>query len=105
MEQRIWWVHLDLNQGPAGYEPVALTAELWTHLRSLKLFCFSFSIASVFGTARHSFLDLQVATDSAIRELDVRSALNDPRATCRESNRRRRQECEPVRHESSCYFP
>ena len=25
-----WWVHLDSNQGPAGYEPVALTAELWT---------------------------------------------------------------------------
>ena len=24
------WVHLDLNQGPAGYEPDALTAELWT---------------------------------------------------------------------------
>ena len=24
------WAHLDLNQGPAGYEPVALTAELWT---------------------------------------------------------------------------
>ena len=25
-----WWVHLGSNQGPAGYEPVALTAELWT---------------------------------------------------------------------------
>src|SRR5713226_888619 len=24
------WVHLDSNQGPAGYEPDALTAELWT---------------------------------------------------------------------------
>src|SRR5215203_5349558 len=24
------WVHLDLNQGPTGYEPDALTAELWT---------------------------------------------------------------------------
>ena len=20
-----WWAHLDLNQGPTGYEPVALT--------------------------------------------------------------------------------
>ena len=25
-----WWVHQDSNLGPAGYEPVALTAELWT---------------------------------------------------------------------------
>jgi hypothetical protein len=24
-----WWAHPDLNQGPSGYEPVALTAELW----------------------------------------------------------------------------
>ena len=24
------WAHLDSNQGPAGYEPDALTAELWT---------------------------------------------------------------------------
>src|SRR4051794_38638953 len=24
------WVHLDSNQRPAGYEPDALTAELWT---------------------------------------------------------------------------
>ena len=24
-----WWVHQDSNLGPAGYEPVALTAELW----------------------------------------------------------------------------
>lgn len=23
-----WWAHLDLNQGPTGYEPVALTTEL-----------------------------------------------------------------------------
>ena len=21
----MWWAHLDLNQGPTGYEPVALT--------------------------------------------------------------------------------
>src|SRR5947208_8080191 len=27
---RLWWVHQDSNLGPAGYEPVALTAELWT---------------------------------------------------------------------------
>ena len=26
----LWWVHQDSNLGPAGYEPVALTAELWT---------------------------------------------------------------------------
>ena len=24
-----WWAHLDLNQGPTGYEPAALTTELW----------------------------------------------------------------------------
>src|SRR5258706_15541652 len=24
------WVHLGSNQGPSGYEPDALTAELWT---------------------------------------------------------------------------
>lgn len=23
------WAHLDSNQGPIGYEPTALTAELW----------------------------------------------------------------------------
>ena len=23
-----WWAHLDLNQGPIGYEPTALTTEL-----------------------------------------------------------------------------
>jgi hypothetical protein len=23
-----WWAHLDSNQGPTGYEPVALPAEL-----------------------------------------------------------------------------
>lgn len=22
----LWWAHLDLNQGPAGYEPAALTS-------------------------------------------------------------------------------
>ena len=25
---KVWWAHPDLNQGPSGYEPVALTAEL-----------------------------------------------------------------------------
>src|SRR5579864_3955990 len=30
---RSWWVHQDSNLGPAGYEPVALTAELWTRTR------------------------------------------------------------------------
>ncbi len=24
-----WWAHLASNQGPTGYEPVALPAELW----------------------------------------------------------------------------
>lgn len=29
-EAPIWgWAHLDSNQGPTGYEPAALTAELW----------------------------------------------------------------------------
>src|SRR5438034_6121754 len=30
LADRSWWVHQDSNLGPAGYEPVALTAELWT---------------------------------------------------------------------------
>ena len=25
----LWWAHLGSNQGPTGYEPVALPAELW----------------------------------------------------------------------------
>ena len=29
------WVHLDSNQGPTGYEPDALTAELWTRETAL----------------------------------------------------------------------
>jgi hypothetical protein len=27
------WAHLDSNQGPSGYEPPALTAELWAQPR------------------------------------------------------------------------
>ena len=27
-----WWAHLGSNQGPTGYEPVALPAELWALL-------------------------------------------------------------------------
>ena len=27
-----WWAHLDSNQGPTGYEPVALPVELWALL-------------------------------------------------------------------------
>ena len=27
-----WWAHLDSNQGPTGYEPVALPIELWALL-------------------------------------------------------------------------
>ena len=30
-ESRHPWAHLDLNQGPTGYEPAALTPELWAH--------------------------------------------------------------------------
>jgi hypothetical protein len=26
-----WWAHLASNQGPSGYEPVALPTELWAH--------------------------------------------------------------------------
>jgi hypothetical protein len=26
---KTWWAHLGSNQGPSGYEPVALPAELW----------------------------------------------------------------------------
>ena len=26
------WAHLGSNQGPTGYEPVALPAELWAHM-------------------------------------------------------------------------
>src|SRR3569832_599469 len=28
------WAHLDSNQGPGGYEPPALTAELWAQPRA-----------------------------------------------------------------------
>ena len=28
-----WWGYLDLNQGPTGYEPAALTTELYPHIR------------------------------------------------------------------------
>ena len=31
-----WWAHLDSNQGPTGYEPVALPAELWARASSAK---------------------------------------------------------------------
>ena len=30
----MWWAHLGSNQGPTGYEPVALPAELWALLPS-----------------------------------------------------------------------
>jgi hypothetical protein len=32
-----WWAHQDLNLGPLGYEPIALTTELWA-LRPLNYF-------------------------------------------------------------------
>ncbi len=28
----VWWAHQDSNLGRTGYEPVALTAELWALL-------------------------------------------------------------------------
>ncbi len=28
----VWWAHQDSNLGPTGYEPVALTTELWALL-------------------------------------------------------------------------
>jgi hypothetical protein len=28
-EHFMWWAHLASNQGPSGYEPVALPTELW----------------------------------------------------------------------------
>jgi hypothetical protein len=27
------WAHEDSNLGPTGYEPAALTAELWAHIQ------------------------------------------------------------------------
>ena len=30
-----WWAHQDSNLGQAGYEPAALTAELWARKPSL----------------------------------------------------------------------
>jgi hypothetical protein len=33
---RKWWAHLDSNQGPTGYEPVALPAELWARASSAR---------------------------------------------------------------------
>ena len=32
-----WWAHQDSNLGPSGYEPPALTTELWAPDRSGKL--------------------------------------------------------------------
>lgn len=32
-----WWAHQDLNLGPLGYEPIALTAELWARLKKQTL--------------------------------------------------------------------
>ena len=29
VRSKSWWAHLDSNQGPTGYEPVALPTELW----------------------------------------------------------------------------
>ncbi len=35
----IWWAHLGSNQGPTGYEPVALPTELWAPIGNLQLNC------------------------------------------------------------------
>ena len=32
-----WWGYLDLNQGPIGYEPTALTTELYPHTGEIVL--------------------------------------------------------------------
>ena len=31
----VWWAHQDSNLGQAGYEPAALTAELWARISLL----------------------------------------------------------------------
>ncbi len=33
------WAHLGSNQGPTGYEPVALPAELWARWAQYIYFC------------------------------------------------------------------
>lgn len=33
------WAHLGSNQGPTGYEPVALPAELWARWDQYSYFC------------------------------------------------------------------
>ena len=33
----IWWAHKDLNLGPTGYEPVALTTELWAPVQTYNI--------------------------------------------------------------------
>ena len=52
-----WWAHLASNQGPTGYEPVALPTELWARChfsmnvlsRLLRLGCLNFlkALASI----------------------------------------------------------
>ncbi|VTR65146.1 hypothetical protein DESC_290216 [Desulfosarcina cetonica] len=39
------WAHLGSNQGPTGYEPVALPAELWARLKSQNFFTYLYPLA------------------------------------------------------------
>ena len=41
-----WWAHLDSNQGPTGYEPGALPAELWAPYHTVN---FNFIVVIVFS--------------------------------------------------------
>lgn len=46
MYTKNWWVHQGSNLGPTGYEPVALTTELWTRfiiLRVLKITYYAYT--------------------------------------------------------------
>ncbi len=42
-----WWGYLDLNRGPTGYEPAALTTELHPHARKNRKTIFE-SLSSIF---------------------------------------------------------
>ena len=38
LQTRLWWAHQGSNLGPTGYEPVALTTELWARCILWRLF-------------------------------------------------------------------
>ena len=51
------WAHLDSNQGPTGYEPAALTAELWAQRferRTARSFGKSRAHVALFLTRAHA---------------------------------------------------